>query len=263
MKKENERLLENFFPCLKTAPQGLLMLDYDGTLAPFRVERDQAFPYPGVREALKKIRHSGKTRLIIVTGRKIEDVLPLLGLTPPPEIWGSHGLERLLPDGSYRRKPISKEQRDLLTQMKHWAEKFGWTPRFERKPGGAAFHWRGLSDSEKERLAQAVLNRWKVLAEQVGFLLHYFDGGLEFRTKGISKGEAVRQLLKESEPETCAAYLGDDQTDEDAFRALGDRGLSVLVRGEPRPTAAAIRLVPPDELLNFLKKWCEAAGGSK
>jgi trehalose-6-phosphatase len=54
------------------------------------------------------------------------------------------------------------------------------------------------------------------------------------------------------------AYLGDDRTDEDAFKALAGRGLAVLVREELRPTAAAVWLRPPVELLDFLQRWMTA-----
>ena len=143
MTDEKERILNDFFSKLKKVPKGLLLLDYDGTLAPFRVERDQAVPYPGVREWLGKIRDSSKTRLVVVSGRKIDDLLPLLGLNPPPEIWGSHGLERLHPDGRYERQPISDRQREFLQNLEQWAKQSGWDSHFELKPGGAAFHWRG------------------------------------------------------------------------------------------------------------------------
>ena len=55
--------------------------------------------------------------------------------------------------------------------------------------------------------------------------------------------------------EYVASYLGDDLTDEDAFRALKGRGLSVLVRNELRETLADIWLKPPGELIDFLLKW--------
>jgi trehalose 6-phosphate phosphatase len=51
------------------------------------------------------------------------------------------------------------------------------------------------------------------------------------------------------------AYLGDDVTDEDAFRAVKGRGLAVLVRAEYRRTAADIWIKPPHELKNFIGRW--------
>ncbi len=57
----------------------------------------------------------------------------------------------------------------------------------------------------------------------------------------------------------AVAYLGDDRTDEDAFRELNGKGLSVLVRKEQRPTAAEIWIEPPAELLDFLEKWRRTA----
>ena len=57
------------------------------------------------------------------------------------------------------------------------------------------------------------------------------------------------------------AYLGDDLTDEAAFRAVNDAGLSslsVLVRQEWRETSAEVWLRPPEELKGFLKRWIKA-----
>ena len=61
-----------------------------------------------------------------------------------------------------------------------------------------------------------------------------FDGGIELRAASRNKGDAVRTILSELEPDTPVAYLGDDETDEDAFLALSERGLRVLVRRDWR-----------------------------
>jgi len=90
--------------------------------------------------------------------------------------------------------------------------------------------------------------------------LRSFDGGLELRVPGRDKGSAVREVLAEEGVEAAAAYLGDDLTDEDAFRALQGKGLAALVRPESRPTAADIWLQAPDELILFLDRWLAAAG---
>jgi trehalose-phosphatase len=88
--------------------------------------------------------------------------------------------------------------------------------------------------------------------------LHEFDGGLELRLPGITKGDVVRTVLDESHDEAVSAYLGDDTTDEDAFEAIAGRGLSVLVRPELRPTKAELWLKPPDELFSFLRRWLDS-----
>jgi trehalose-phosphatase len=95
---------------------------------------------------------------------------------------------------------------------------------------------------------------WTPLAERGALELHPFDGGLELRVPGRDKGFAVRRIFADLDEGAAVAYLGDDRTDEDAFRALDGRGLSVLVRREPRPTAAELRLEPPEELLQFLSQ---------
>ena len=84
-----------------------------------------------------------------------------------------------------------------------------------------------------------------------------FDGGKEIRIKGIDKGTAVNKIMSTAMAGSVSAYLGDDLTDEDAFRRMGDAGLKVLVRDKSRETLADILLVPPDELVWFLEKWRE------
>jgi trehalose-phosphatase len=86
---------------------------------------------------------------------------------------------------------------------------------------------------------------------------HEFNGGIEIRGTGCTKATAVTRILRDESPHTPAAYLGDDRTDEDAFRALADRGLCVLVGNEPRLSAAHFWLRPPDELLAFLDRWLQ------
>jgi trehalose 6-phosphate phosphatase len=71
----------------------------------------------------------------------------------------------------------------------------------------------------------------------------------------------VRTILSEVGPDVPVAYLGDDSTDEDAFRVLNDRGLTVLVRPTYRFTAAQMWLRPPDELIQFFTDWVRACGG--
>ncbi len=252
-----------FFLELERVPARVLMLDYDGTLAPFRVERSEARPYPGVRCALADILRSGRTRLVIVSGRAMDDLAILLGIEPLPEVWASHGWERRTAEGTYRLSQLPEAAKTGLALAADEARDAGLGPRTETKPAGLALHWRGMAPREVDSLKAWGEAHWGPLSERHGLELHDFDGGLELRPPGVDKGTAVRAVVAESRAGALTAYLGDDLTDEDAFKALPAGGLGVLVRGEPRPTAASAWIRHPEELVAFLARWGAVAGGSE
>jgi trehalose-phosphatase len=252
--------LARFWAAVAGAAKSLLMLDYDGTLSPFVVQRDRAVPYPGVREMLRKIIVSGRTRVVVVSGRSAGDLVPLLGLDPLPEIWGSHGGERMMPDGSHHLQPLGEDQLRGLRKADRVIEDMSLPQHFEIKPLGRAFHWRGLSEEAIRRAGQLVSGQWRPIAETCGLELRSFDGGMELRVPGVDKGRAVKRLQEEMDQGAPAAYLGDDLTDEDAFQALDQHGLSVMVRSAYRSTAAQLWLKPPEELTGFLQHWLDATG---
>jgi len=255
MKVSVNRRLAEFWRQLASAKSAVLLLDYDGTLAPFCVNREQATPYPGIRERLISIRRDTATRLVIITGRAIDVLLPLLDLAPPPEIWGCHGWERLNADG--RRLPLDLPEPAVagLRKAGCWTEAAGLEAYCERKPASLAIHWRGLSEPQIDHLATRVNSGWKPVADRYGLEVHPFNGGLELRCPGKNKGTAIRTILAEAAHTEPIAFLGDDLTDEDGFAALVGRGLGVLVSGSPRPTRARVRIEPPEELLDFLSTW--------
>lgn len=253
--------LDAFFRRLAREERRILLLDYDGTLAPFRVERTEAVPYPGLRRRLEALLRAGHTRVAIISGRATEEVADLLGVEPCPEVWGSHGWERRLPDGTVEVGELPEGADRQMDAAAGEAESLGLEGRVERKPTGVAVHWRGLDEARTRELRSEVEARWGPLAEGSALELHGFDGGIELRAPGRDKGFAVDAILSEVSGDAVVAYLGDDWTDEDAFRALHGRGLRVLVRGELRPSEADVWLRPPDELFAFLDRWHESAGG--
>ena len=211
MSIQQNMVMDSFFEHLKKASASVLFLDYDGTLAPFCIERDKAYPYPGVCALLEKILFSSRTHLVLISGRRPLDLISLLNLPTHPEIWGSHGWERCLPVGTCQIGKIDE-----------------------------------------------LCLKWLVLAKETGLQLLAFDGGLELRAPGRNKGTAVETVLSEVGPQTQVAYLGDDLTDEDAFKVIKKNGLAILVRSDFRNTSADIWLKPPEELLEFLARWADA-----
>ena len=248
--------LDSFFLDLTRAPRAVLLLDYDGTLAPFHREPARAAPYPGVVPALDELTANGRTRLVIVSGRWTRDLLPLVALRERPEIWGVYGWERLMPDGRYVTGAVPESALAGLAAADEWAEDLlALGARAERKPASIAFHWRGRDEREIGRIREILVQRWAKLGRPAALALRDFDGGMELCTIGHDKGDAVRTLAQESGPDAVLAFLGDDQADEDAFRAVPDGGAAVLVSHALRATAAHVWLQPPGELLTFLRRW--------
>lgn len=247
-----------FLDALAQAPASVLLLDYDGTLAPFCLNRQQAFPYPGLTALLHEIIVNGRTRLVIVTGRNAHEVVPLLAVCPRPEIWGSHGLERLRSDGTYEAPRIEGQVLQALADADRWLKHEGMHNRAESKTGAIAIHWRGLDEATVAEIRSHVLDGWVPIAKSAPMQLLEFDGGIEMRMPNRDKGDVVRTILQETGPGVPVAYLGDDLTDEHAFLALARAGLTVLVRPEWRTTAAAHWIKPPEALLEFLTRWLQA-----
>jgi trehalose 6-phosphate phosphatase len=255
LRPELQSRLAPFLQTVGQASEAALLLDYDGTLAPFHAQRDQAYPYPGVASVLQEIIRHTRTRVVVISGRDARDVPPLLNIHPRPEVWGIHGLQRMRSNGNTETPRLDPRTFEGLSDADRWLgyQQLRYVAEF--KTGSIAVHWRGLSAVDAEDLRSRVLLGWRPIAEYSGLDLLQFDGGVEIRAPQADKGEAVCGFLREIAPGVPVAYLGDDTSDESAFRALVGRGLSLLVRPEWRQTAAQLWLQPPEELLDFFSLW--------
>src|SRR5205085_11514381 len=151
------------------------------------------------------------------------------------------------PDGTTKMAPIEDHVADALSDAERWLSYQQLQHTAELKSGSIAVHWRGLSEEEAEELRGRVLLGWKPIAEHTHLDLLEFDCGVEIHAPDADKGDVVITLQNEIGSGVPTAYLGDDQTDERAFRAMHRHGLSILVRPRWRQTAAEVWLKPPDE----------------
>jgi trehalose-phosphatase len=249
---------QHFFDELADSPESLLMLDYDGTLSPFTTDRNNAKPYLQIVPLIQQIIECGRTRVVIISGRSVDILRRLIGDEINCELWGSHGAERYVDN----KVIIALKDFDKVTAGLEAIDDWSGEQKFEKyleiKSLGRAFHWRGESNETKRVIAATVEVHWSEKIDSYGLSMHRFDGGIELRPKNISKANAVTTLLAEHESKIPLAYLGDDVTDEDAFAAIAERGLKVLVRADGRESSADIRIRPPDELITFLQDWLGA-----
>jgi trehalose 6-phosphate phosphatase len=252
--------LEDFFCSLNGAQAPLLLLDYDGTLADFRINRFDARPWAGVRELLAVIQRDNRTRLTIVTGRPAGEINPMLTLPLPVEVWGLHGAERLFTDGSREMQEAPPEARAKLDELRQQLRRDSFGGLFEDKPNAVVMHWRGHTPRQARHIEQKTRALFEPAALVSGLSLLEFEAGVELRV-GRDKGGAVEAIVALAEPGAPVVYVGDDLTDESAFCAVNrtrNPRLSVLMRRVWRETAAEVWLQPPDGLRWFLREWEKA-----
>jgi trehalose 6-phosphate phosphatase len=263
-----EARLDEFFRSVAEASASVLLVDFDGTLAPFRVDPAKVRPWAGVTRLLEGIQAAGRTQLALVSGRPARDVARQLGMQRTPEVWGLHGAERLWPDGHMEVEVLPEGQIHALHAARVAVRESGVVEqlglRVEEKGNAVVVHWRGKAVGVAHAARDRMMAVLQPFAKSDALEMMLFDGGVEVRC-GRDKGDAVRLVLEEMDANLPVAYpvayLGDDVTDEHAFEALGQRGLSILVRRVWRPTAAHMWLRPPAQLREFLARWLAAVEG--
>lgn len=251
--------LDEFFVRLRRARERVLLLDYDGTLAPFHARPERAAPYPRVADILKQVVETRSSRVVMVSGRRLADLRGPLTRIRHTEAWGAHGWQRRTAEGTrtdYKPATAAVRQLQLAETRARQLERHG--ARVERKVASVAVHWRGMQTLAAESVRENLKSAWRGVDNAELEVLE-FDGGIELRARGRNKGDPVKEVLSESSAGAVCAYLGDDATDEDAFAAIKGRGIAVLVRPNLRPTGADLWLTPPDELVEFLQRWRDSA----
>jgi len=238
----------------------VFFLDYDGTLAPIAPRPDDAHLPPSTRRALAAL--ARRFPVTIVSGRGLADVAEFVGLDDVSYA-GSHGFEIVASGeegGEIRHEAaahvepeIEEVSRELETILEAVEGAIVEPKRFS-----VAVHYRGVGEGDVGRVEEAVD---RVLTERPK--LRRGEGKKVFEIRpdlDWDKGRAVLWLLEALELDGEAnlpIYVGDDVTDEDAFRALEGRGVGILVTDAPRPTAARYQLQDPDEVRAFLGRMGE------
>jgi trehalose 6-phosphate phosphatase len=235
-------------PLSRLAPAALF-LDFDGTLVEL-ADSPGAISVPAaLAPLLGRLSERLDGRLAIVSGRAVEDLRSHLGGCHVI-LSGSHGAELHYADG--RSIPVSAPPG--LAEARESVHRFaagGEGLLVEDKPAGVALHYRLAPGRAGE--ADAFL---KEVADRSGLALQRGKMVAELRPLGSDKGEALRRLM--GEPPFAGArpvFVGDDLTDEDAFRASAALGGEGVLVGPSRPSAARWRL----ESVAEVTSWLEAA----
>lgn len=242
---------------LESALRLFCFLDYDGTLAPIAATPGDAYPLDNVPEMLIALSDLPDIDVAIVTGRALSDLRELLDV-PGLYYVGTHGLEVRLPNGELIQAGGVALIRSLLPSLKRrlqeaLAERPGIL--IEDKGAALACHFRLASPADAS-LARQVVNDLVRDYRRRGTALDTLNGHavVEIRPLGINKGKTASALLAQYGSGALPIYVGDDRTDEDAFRLLPGDAITIRVGSPGEPTAARHRLAGPEQVLLFLEE---------
>ncbi|KAJ4953761.1 hypothetical protein NE237_030593 [Protea cynaroides] len=259
-----------------------LFLDYDGTLSPIVVDPDRAFMSNNMRSAVRNVAKHLPTA--IISGRSRDKVFEFVGLT---ELYyaGSHGMDIMGPVrnsesvGDHPNCIRSTDKQGKVVNLFQPASEF--LPmidevfrslventkeiegsKVESNKFCVSVHYRNVDEKSWTMIAQRVHD---ILKDYPRLRLTHGRKVLEVRPViNWDKGKAVEFLLESlglsNSNDVVPIYVGDDRTDEDAFKVLreGNRGYGILVSSVPKESNAFYSLRDPSEVMEFLEslvKW--------
>lgn len=230
----------------------LLLVDFDGTLAPIARAPEEARLPAEIRALLAGFRYRRRVSVAILSGRSLADLRSVVGL-PSLYYGGNHGLEIRGPGVSFRsRQAVSTRpvMRSLVKLLRVDLRGFRGVA-VEDKGLTLSVHYRRVRRAALPRLQRA-LGRLRARTSSLPVRWRTGHRVWEVLPEGPwDKGAATRYLMRRlGRPFPVA--LGDDRTDEDIFAALRGQGISIRV-GRKRSSCADFYLDGQGQVVKFLK----------
>ncbi|MFZ2174120.1 MAG: trehalose-phosphatase [Rhodococcus sp. (in: high G+C Gram-positive bacteria)] len=240
-----------------------VLFDFDGTLANIVNDPAAASLVEGAKEQLTRVARF--CPVAVISGRDLADVQARVGVTG---IWyaGSHGFEIVAPDGQHHQNEAALGAvPDLERAAGALAELLHHVPGIlvEHKRFAVAVHYRNVEPDRVEEVLAAV---YDVAAREDRLCVTGGRKVIELRPDiDWDKGRALGWVLDHvvDADNLLPIYIGDDLTDEDAFDAVADTGIGIVVRhGEDgdRPSAARFSVDSPDQVRELLERLADLLG---
>jgi trehalose 6-phosphate synthase/phosphatase len=216
--------IEKISEVLENSKKRLLLLDYDGTLVPFKNKPEQASPDVDIINLLEKLIKNHQNKVCIVSGRDKDSL---------NEWFGHLNITLVAEHGIWIKEPGKLWRETILSISNDWKEEVRGiidtyvdrTPKtfIEEKSYSLVWHYRNADpDLAAIRLKELKINLYPIISNQA---LVTMDGKktLEIKRRDINKGKIVYDILVNEEPDFVMC-VGDDVTDEDMFKVL--KGIS-------------------------------------
>ncbi|KAJ1416027.1 Trehalose-phosphatase [Sesbania bispinosa] len=245
-----------------------VFLDYDGTLSPIVDDPDSAFMSQAMRTTVRSVARYFPTA--IISGRSRDKVFDLVKLT---ELYyaGSHGMDIIGPfsqtpstDHQGKETTLFQPAREFLPMID---EVFRTLVEITKDIMGAKVENHKFCVSVHYRNVEE--NSWTTIGQRVHDMLKNYPplrsthGRKVLEVRPVidwNKGKAVEFLLESlglnnDWDDVLPIYIGDDRTDEDAFKVLreSNRGCGILVSSVKKESSAFYSLRDPTEVMKFLQ----------
>jgi trehalose 6-phosphate phosphatase len=237
----------------------LLLLDFDGTLAPIVQKPSEAVLPATIRRVLKKLRAKDWCTIAVISGRSLPN---LIGKVRIEGIiyGGSHGAQLTGPNIDLQA-PISAETYRALETIKSDVRSLTSVIKgiaIEDKTHSLSIHFRKVKRADLPRLTRSIGHAVQPFIDEGYVRINTGKKVFDITPRSWDKGKAVQWLLHHLPLSTMSqgvvpVYVGDDTTDEDAFAAIGQNGFTVVV-GNSRRSAAQYYLKDTGEVLKLLGK---------
>ena len=256
---------ESFSSDIRAAAHVLLLSDYDGTLTPIVSRPEEAILSPDVRETLCALAKRPTFSVGIISGRSLSETKAMVGIDGIYYA-GNHGLEIEGPGLKFVSPAAKAAQviiKDLARQLS--AKLSGIDGVIVEDKGlGLSLHYRLVKKGEENQVAEIfhqITSPWLSKGE-----IRVTSGKKVWEIRppiDWHKGKAVEKIRKEIKAflkleQLLTIYLGDDTTDEDAFRVIHHpQGWSIFVGEENSSSNAEYYLNSTSEVITFLSRLLE------
>jgi len=253
---------DTFSSVIRGASHILLLSDYDGTLTPIASRPDEAVLPPEVRRNLRALARKPVFRVGIISGRPLSEVEALVRIDGI-YYGGNHGLEIEGPGLKFVNPEAAASEGEIKEMARQFSTKLGNTEGviIEDKGLSLSIHYRLVRESEQKTVAETFRQIVSPRLHEGKIRVTFGKKVWEIRPPvDWHKGKAAETITKKLKAilnceSLMTIYLGDDTTDEDAFKLIQrPEGWSILVGPENQQSNASHFLNSTSEVAVFLPR---------